>query len=134
MTKTAVSMIFVLIIIVLTACGSSDSNVNGEITFNDPGALPLNSTVTVQIQDTSLADAAAIVIGEQIITNAEEFPIQYSVDYDADEIVDNHSYSMSVRITDSEGKLLFINDTVIPVITRDSATDDVEIPVIQVGR
>ena len=37
-----------------------------------------------------------------------------------------------VRYTD--GKLLFINDTNIPVITRDNPTENVQVPVIAVGK
>jgi uncharacterized lipoprotein YbaY len=40
---------------------------------------------------------------------------------------------MSVRITDADGKLLFINDTHIPVITRGNPTKEVEVAVITVG-
>ena len=40
---------------------------------------------------------------------------------------------MSCRIAGSDGSLLFINDTAIPVITRGFPTENVEIPVIQVG-
>jgi putative lipoprotein len=89
--------------------------------------------VQVQIQDTSLADAPAEVIGEQIIESPGQVPIPYEVCYDPSMIQENHSYSMSARITDSAGNLLWINDTVIPVITRGNSTEDVEIPVIQVG-
>ena len=52
--------------------------------------------------------------------------------YDPDEIVDNHTYSMNVRIEDADGSLLFINDTHIPVITNGNPTSDVEVPVIEV--
>jgi hypothetical protein len=39
---------------------------------------------------------------------------------------------MSVRIADGAGKLLFINDTAIPFITRDNPTQNVEIVVVPV--
>lgn len=109
------------------------TSVNGSITFTDPNALPAGSTVTVQIQDTSLADAAATVMGEQIISDATSFPITYEADYDANQIVDNHNYTMSARITAADGSLLFINDTSIPVITNGNPAESVEIPVIQTG-
>ena len=87
----------------------------------------------MQIQDTSLADAPATVIGEQVIkTEGRQVPFDFEVIYDPNEIQDNHSYTMSVRITDGAGKLLFINDTVIPVITRDNPTEEVEIIVVPV--
>jgi putative lipoprotein len=72
-------------------------------------------------------------MGEQIILGPGQFPISYQVCYDPSQIQENHTYSMSARITESDGKLLFINDTHIPVITRGNPSDDVEIAVISVG-
>jgi heat shock protein HslJ/uncharacterized lipoprotein YbaY len=107
--------------------------VTGTVTYLQRIALPEDAVVQVQIQDTSLADAPAEVIGEQIIENPGQVPIPYEVCYDPGLIQDNHSYSMSARITDGDGNLLWINDTVTPVITRGNPTEDEEIPVIQVG-
>lgn len=110
-----------------------EASVTGMITNQDGAAIPEGATVTVQIQDTSLADAPAEVIGEQVITGSTEFPVPYEVAYDPSQIQDNHQYTMSARITGGDGSLLFINDTAILVITRDNPTEEVEIPVIQVG-
>lgn len=112
---------------------SAGACIGGAITHPEPGTLPEDAVVQVQVQDTSLADAQATVMGEQIITEPGQFPVFYKVCYDPSQIQDNHAYSMSARITDSDGKLLFINDTHIPVITRGNPTDDVEIAVISVG-
>jgi len=118
---------------IVTACGSGSSSVTGTVTYLQRIALPADAVITVQIQDTSLADAPARVIGEQVIlTDGKQVPIDYEVTYDAKEIEDNHSYTMSARIADGAGNLLFINDTAIPVITRDNPTQDVEILVVQV--
>jgi putative lipoprotein len=108
------------------------ASVSGAVTFEDSSALPDGTTVTIQIQDTSLADTLATVIGEQVISDATQFPIPYEVTYNPNLIVENHTYTMSCRITGSDGSLLFINDTSIPVITRDFPSEDVQIPVIEV--
>jgi putative lipoprotein len=108
--------------------------INGTITYAEKIPLPEDAVVQVQVQDTSLADAPATVMGEQIITSPGPGPIPYEVCYDPSQIQDNHTYGMSVRITDADGKLLFINDTHIPVITRGSPSEEVEIAVIPVGR
>ncbi len=108
--------------------------VTGTVTYRQRIALPEDAVVTVQIQDTSRADAPAEVIGEQIIeTNGRQVPIPYSVNYNPNAIVENHTYTMSARITDGQGKLLFINDTSIPVITRGNPATDLEIVVVPVG-
>lgn len=120
------------ILVSLAACGSSTS-VRGTIIYLQRIALPDDAIINVQIQDTSLADAPATVIGEQVIqTEGKQVPFEYKVEYDPKDIQDNHSYTMSVRITDGTGNLLFINDTAIPVITRDNPTEDVEIIVVPV--
>jgi putative lipoprotein len=123
--------------LMVVGCGSAadERSVTGTVTYLQRIALPDNATVTVQIQDTSLADAAAEVIGEQVIeTEGQQVPIPYAVTYDSGVIEENHTYTMSARITDGEGKLIWINDTAIPVITRANPTEDVEIVVVQVGR
>ena len=113
---------------------ASGAVVTGTVTYRQRIALPEDAIVTVQIQDTSRADAPAEVIGVQIIeTNGRQVPIPYSVSYDPDVIVENHSYTMSARLTDGQGTLLFINDTSIPVITNSNPTTDVEIVVVPVG-
>jgi putative lipoprotein len=122
----------VLLLRDINAPAPSSATVSGMITNVDSAAIPEGATVTVQIQDTSLADVAATVMGEQIISNPGQFPIAYEVAYDPSQIIDNHTYTMSARITASDGSLLFINDTSIPGITRDSPTEDVEITVVQV--
>jgi uncharacterized lipoprotein YbaY len=60
-------------------------------------------------------------------------PIPYSVSYDPDVIDERFTYTMSARITDSAGNLLWINDTAIPVITHNNPTEGVVIPVVQAG-
>lgn len=107
--------------------------VSGLVTNMDNAAIPADATATIQLQDTSLADAPATVVGEQIIENPGPFPLAYQVAYDPSLIIDNHTYSMSARITDAEGNLLFTNDTAILVITRGNPTENVELPVIIVN-
>ena len=121
---------------VISGCSSSsDAQVTGMIILPDEATVPDGSTIKIQVQDTSEADNAAKTMGEQTIDGqGQGSPIEFSVDYDPDEIVDNHSYTMNVRIEDENGSLLFINDTSIPVITNGNPTGNVEVPVIAVGR
>ena len=134
MIKPTIVIFISLILVLLTACSSSGTgSVSGSVTYLQRIALPDDAVITVQIQDTSLADAPAKVLGEQVIrTNGKQVPFEYEVSYDTKVIQDNHTYTMSARISDGSGKLLFINDTAIPVITRGNPTEDVEIIVVQV--
>jgi putative lipoprotein len=104
------------------------ASVTGTVTYLVRMALPDDAVVTVQIQDTSLADAPAVVVGEQVIeTGGQQVPIAFEVAYNPDDIQEAKTYTMSARIEDSAGTLLFINDTSIPVITAGNPTQDVEI-------
>jgi uncharacterized lipoprotein YbaY len=116
------------------ARGAAEATVTGAVTYRQRIALPEDAVVTVQIRDVSLADAPAVVIGEQIIpTEGNQVPIPYAVAYDPEDIDERREYSMSARIEDGAGKLLFISDTSVPVITRDNPTEEVEIVVVPVG-
>ncbi|MFN2187547.1 MAG: META domain-containing protein, partial [Candidatus Promineifilaceae bacterium] len=120
--------------VIETASSSAGSaSVSGLVTYAGGGSLPAGATVTIQIRDTSLADAPATVVGEQVMSDGGDFPIAYEVKYNPNLVIENHSYTMSCRITNAAGSLIFINDTAIPVITRGFPSEDVEILVIQVG-
>jgi putative lipoprotein len=113
---------------------SSSATVTGTVTYLQKIALPSDAVVKVQILDVSKADAPAEVIGEQVIeTKGAQVPFSFTVPYDSNQIVDTHTYSLQVRIEDATGTLLFINDTIVPVITRGNPTQDVEVIVVPVN-
>ncbi|MBE2222010.1 MAG: META domain-containing protein [Anaerolineae bacterium] len=113
---------------------SVPAEVTGEIVYKERIALPDDATVTVQIQDISLADAPATVIGEQsYLTEGQQVPLPFVVAYDSAAIEENHSYGLSIRITAADETLLFTNDTVIPVITNGNPTSDIVANVIMVN-
>jgi uncharacterized lipoprotein YbaY len=108
-------------------------NVTGTVTYRERIALPDDAVVTVQIYNAQLADATE-VLGEQIIeTGGQQVPIPFEVTYNPEDINENIMYSVSARIEDGAGNLLFISDTVTPVITNGNPTEDVEIMTIQVA-
>jgi putative lipoprotein len=135
MLKMISALALLLGLVLLAGCGkSSQATVTGTVTYLQRIALQPDAVVTVRIEDVSKADTIAEVIGEQLIhTDGAQVPIPFEVDYDADQIEENHSYSLRVRIEDSAGKLLWINDTSVPVITRGNPTQDVEVIVVPVG-
>ena len=93
--------------------------ISGTIAYRERMALPPGSEAIVQLLDTSRADAPAIVIAEQRLTITGQVPVSYQVDYDAVNINPRNNYTVSARIVNG-GKLLFVSDTGIPVITRGS--------------
>ena len=109
--------------------GKDAASVTGTVIYRERMALPPDAVVKVQIQDVSLQDVAATVMGEQLIRNPGQVPIPYKVAYDPKAIQENHTYAVAARIEDGSGKLLFINTQSYPVITRGNPTEDVQIMV-----
>jgi len=120
---------------VTAGCGSDGGGmVTGTVTYRQRIALPDEAVIKVHIRDVSPADVPARVVGEQVIRSAgRQVPIPFAVDYDQEDILATHLYSIHARIEDGAGDLLFITDTVIPVITMGNPTEGVEVVVAQVG-
>jgi putative lipoprotein len=95
--------------------------------------LPEGSVATVSLQDTSLADAPARTIARQKIEKPGKFPIEFAVEYDPAVINMKNRYTVNVRI-EAAGKLVFINDTAFPVLTRGGPAKDVKVEVIDLRK
>jgi heat shock protein HslJ len=83
-----------------------------------PEPIDPQAVITVQLQDVSLADAAAPVLGEQQAPNPGTFPVPFAVTYNPETIQPNHTYAIRVRIEDAAGELLYTNMQSAPVITQ----------------
>ena len=94
-----------------------EAAVVGNITAREGSALPEGAAVQITLSDVSLQDVAAKVIGEQVIQNPGQFPFPYAVTYDPEIIDPRNTYAMGVRITDSDGNLIYINTSAYNVIT-----------------
>lgn len=92
--------------------------------------LPDGALIEVRLLDTSRADASAITIGEQVIRDARRLPVAFRIPYDARDIDERLDYTLQARITLGE-RLLYVNDTVHPVLTR-GAPPHSDIEVIRV--
>lgn len=96
----------------------ADASVRGTITYRERIALTPDAVVTVQLRDTSYADAASVLISEQTISNPGQIPIDFDLRYVSDEIDARNTYSVSAVITEADGRMAFTNDTAYDVITR----------------
>jgi putative lipoprotein len=102
--------------------GAVTNQITGSVTYRERIALPPTAVVTVRLVDVSLADAASVLITEQVIvTDGRQVPFEFALAYDASRILPSHTYAVQVRI-ENDGKLLFISDTMHRVITRDAPT------------
>ena len=112
----------------VTAGAPAGDAVSGRVYFGGGEVtLPEGAVVTVRLLDTSYADAPAMVIGEQIIRDARGLPLTFRVGYDPAAIRERNEYALQATVR-HEGCLLYINDTVHPVLTRGAPLDrDVEV-------
>ncbi|MEJ2301672.1 MAG: YbaY family lipoprotein [Anaerolineales bacterium] len=124
-------------VLILSACAGASSDkaqVSGSVTYLQRIALPPDALVVVRLEDISRADAAAEILFEQAFrTEGQQVPIPFALPYDPQDIDERNTYNLAARILDGESKLLFVSDTVVPVITRGNPTSDVEVIVVPVG-
>jgi putative lipoprotein len=106
--------------------------ISGNVMYLERIALPPNAVVQVQLQDVSRADAPAIVLGEQTITASHQVPIPFRIEYDPKQIQENHTYSITARIT-IESQLRWTNTNAVRVLTQGNPKDNVSVRVSQVG-
>ena len=101
------------------ACDSSGSSgaITGEVRFAREVALPEGAVVTVRLLDTSLADVSAVELGRDVIEDADRLPVRFRIEYDRDRISDRAEYTLSADVRSGDD-LLYVNDTVHPVLTR----------------
>ena len=93
--------------------------VTGTLTYVERVALAPQSEVLVQLADVSKADAPAEILGEFKLTiRFEQVPIPFSIAYDIKDIRPENTYVIQARITDQNGKLIFITTDSYPVITN----------------
>lgn len=87
-------------------------SITGEIAYRERIALPRTAQIEVELQDVSLADAPSRTIARQAFSaDGRQVPIAFSMTVDQRRIDDRGRYSVSARITDSAGRLMFISDT-----------------------
>jgi len=95
----------------LSACQSTTPagkvGLDGEVFYLQRIALPPSATLSVSLQDVSLADAPAVVLDEQKGPVKGQVPLPFHLTYDPAQVKPGHSYSVSARI-ELDGKLLFI--------------------------
>jgi uncharacterized lipoprotein YbaY len=120
------------------ATSATDTAVTGNVTIAadtpDVTFFPSSgATLSVTLQDVSVADAPAMVLSSETIElTDQEFPIPYELPYELGSIVENHTYSVAARV-EAGGDLLMISDTMTPVITNGAPTSDVDVALISIA-
>jgi len=104
--------------------------VAGTLNYKERIALPDGAQVVVTLEDVSMADAPAQVIGQTIMAAPAGPPIPFVVPYNLNDIDPTHTYAVRAQITDANGELLFTSTSTYPVITN-GAPSYVEIELSQ---
>jgi putative lipoprotein len=98
-------------IFLLTACQhptpAPKASLEGEVFYLQRIALPPSATLSVSLQDVSLADAPAVVLDQQKGPIKGQVPLPFHLSYDPAQVKPGHRYSISARI-EVNGELMFI--------------------------
>lgn len=98
----------------MVLAGAAQAGVlTGTATYRERIALPPDATFEVMLQDVSLADAPAKVLGRSILDPAGQPPFHFGIAYQDQAIVPNHRYAVRAVVR-HRGKLLFTTDTHVP--------------------
>ena len=82
---------------------------SGKIMYRERMAMPEGATLTVRLEDVSLADAPSTVIAEQHIDDPGQVPVPFTLRYARDAVVHEHpvAYALRAEIRGPEGQLLW---------------------------
>jgi putative lipoprotein len=96
----------------LAACAGQPADetrhLEGEVFYLQRMVLPPAATLSVSLQDVSLADAPAVELARQDGPIQGQVPLAFHLAYDPAKIQPNHRYAVSARI-ELDGRLMFIN-------------------------
>jgi putative lipoprotein len=120
----AATMFSILICMpIVSAQNAGPGTVTGTVNYRHRMALPPDAVVDVSLQDTTLADAPARIVGQTTIaTRGAQVPIPFRIDYDPSGIDPSHRYTVRATIT-VDGKVLFNSPTAYPVLTRGAGNE-----------
>lgn len=113
----------------LLTCAAQAGEVSGRVRLPAGQSVPADAIVLVELRDVSVADARAMLVAKKEIRDAAgKSEVPFSLGYDDARVKSGNSYAVSSRVT-QKGKLLFINDTHVPVITGGAKSRDVVVAV-----
>jgi len=119
--------------LVMMSSASRAETITGKAFYSERIAAPPDGRFVAVLQDTSRADAPAIELGRIEKDNPGNPPYQFEIEYDAEAIKHNHTYTVRASLLSADGTRLFVTDMHTPVITR-GAPKEVEIMMKRVAR
>ncbi len=114
----ALATLLLVAVFAMLGCTAGWAGVlTGEVRFARDIELPEGATVIVTLRDISLADAPSPELGRDEIQGAGKLPTRFSVTYDPGQISPGNEYALQAEVYLAD-QLLYVNDTVHPVLTR----------------
>lgn len=89
--------------------------IEGSVTYRERMMVPPDSTVTVVLEDVSLADAPSDVIAQTSFRSKNGPPWSFLLNYDPRLIMEGRRYNLRAKIT-SDDRLMFISTDANPVV------------------
>ena len=115
------------------AAEDSGETLSGTVTYRERVALPSGSLIEVQIRDVSRADAPAEIIAESsVVTQGENVPIPFMVNYRPDGIRADRVYSIFARIFVGN-ELKWVTDSAIPFLENGSPVQNANLVLSMTG-
>jgi uncharacterized lipoprotein YbaY len=74
--------------------------------------------------------AETIAVDEGDVEDPDTSEISFAIEYDPEAVTDALVYTLSTRVVDAEGTLLYVNDTVTPGVVDGEPLQDVEVETI----
>ena len=106
-------------------------SVTGTINIRQRIALPPDAVLTVTLSDASLADAPARVLSQKAVrTEGKQSPFSFVLPFNPADVQPNARILLSAAITVND-KLVFITDTVQPVINQGGTKADLTLVPVQ---
>lgn len=106
-------------------------NVSGTVWIRQKVALPPDAVLTVTLSDASLADAPSKVLAQKAVrTEGKQSPFSFVLPFNPADVQPNARILLSAAITVND-KLVFITDTVQPVINRGGTKADLTLVPVQ---
>jgi len=123
MRLLAVLLVLALVLIAVPASARAQTNaqqmnVTGTVTYRERMTLPPDAAIDVRLEDTSVQDAPAKLIGESIFAaQGQQVPIPFQVSFNTADVNPAHIYQLRANIT-INGTETFASTSAYPVITH----------------
>ena len=99
----------------------------------DGPQLEPDARLDLRVYDSTIADIPSLTLAELTITNLTQFPVAYELSLDANKIVNfGFMYGISARVTNKDGRLIYVSDTFTPIIENNAIKSAIDIEVIRV--